>query len=92
MKKSIFLKLNNILQTNFFIDIKVFRAYDLIAEDLGLNQHEFQELIWYLENEYNLNLPDQEIVRLRTLKDLVACVDSHLQNSVLYPLFLAEAV
>ncbi|GEM_PF-673716 len=91
MKRSIFLKLKDLLKTNFLMDIQVFRAYDRLAEDLGLSPHEFQELIWHLENEYNLYIPDQELARMKTIKDLVSCVDLHLQNSVLYPLYLAEA-
>ena len=92
MKRSIFLKLKDLLQRNFLMDLKRFSAYDRISEDLGLSPYEFQELIWHLENEYNLYIPDQEIARMSTLKDLVACIDDHLQNSLLYPLFLAEAI
>jgi len=92
MRKAIFLRVIDILQTNFLIDLKVFRAYDRIREDLGLNSHEIQMLVWYLENEYNLYIPDQELKKVKSLKDLVSCIDIHLQNTVLYPLYLAEAV
>ncbi len=92
MKRNIFLKLREILEGKFLIHFNSFRAYDRINEDLGLNSMEIAELIWYLENQYNIYIPDYEIQNLVTLKDVVRCVDKYLRTSSFYPLYLAKAV
>jgi len=92
MKRNIFLKLREILESRFLIHFRSFSAYDKLQEDIGLNPMELAELIWYLENQYNIYISDTEIKNLVTLKDVVRCIDENLQHSSFYPLYLAQAV
>ena len=92
MKRNIFLKLREILENRFLVHFRSFSAYDKLQEDIGLSPMELAELIWYLENQYNIYIPDSEIKNLVTLKDVVRCIDENLQHSTFYPLYLAQAV
>ncbi len=92
MRRNIFLKLREILESKFLIHFGNFRAYDRLQEDLGLNAMEIAELVWHLENQYNIYISDYDMKRLNSLKDVVRCIDENLQRSTFYPLYLAQAV
>lgn len=92
MKRNIFLKLREILESQFLVHFRGFRAYDRLQEDIGLNSMEKAELIWYIENQYNIYISDYELQRMVTLKDVVRCVDENLSHTSFYPLYLAKAV
>jgi acyl carrier protein len=47
---------------------------------LGLNIMEQMELLWYLENEFEIELEDREVMTLQTIGDAVTCVTRKLQQ------------
>jgi acyl carrier protein len=47
---------------------------DRFVEDLGADSLDFVELVMAVEEEFNLEIPDEEAVKLKTLVDAVAFI------------------
>ncbi|WP_324680345.1 acyl carrier protein [Hymenobacter sp. GOD-10R] len=54
-----------------------------LVEDLGFELLDQVNLVWQLEKTYQIIIPDPEIDDLRTVQDVVTCVQSHLVHYVL---------
>ena len=48
-----------------------------LSKDLRLNQYEFNEMLLYVENEFHINIEDNELPAIHTIGDLVYCVEKH---------------
>ena len=49
------------------------------VEDLGADSLDTVELIMQLEDEFNLEIPDEEAEKLTTVGSVAEYIDSHLQ-------------
>ena len=47
-----------------------------LIEDLGADSLDVVELLMMLEDEYNLTIQDEDAVKLNTIKDIIAFLDS----------------
>ncbi|MCI5892530.1 MAG: acyl carrier protein [Clostridiales bacterium] len=45
-------------------------------EDLGLNSFEFMSLLGYLEDEYDIEVDENEILNIKTVGEAVAYIES----------------
>ena len=43
-----------------------------LIDDLGLNSLELAELVYVFEEEFNIEIPDRDIVNFRTVNDIVS--------------------
>jgi acyl carrier protein len=67
-----------ILEKHFLITQGGVLASYRRLEALGLNTMEKMELIWYLEQEFELLLSDEEVYGIQTIGELNAAVTRHL--------------
>jgi acyl carrier protein len=49
-----------------------------LGDDLGLDSIELVELVIDLERRFHIEIPDQRVETLRTVQDVVLCVESLL--------------
>jgi len=49
------------------------------VEDLGADSLDTVELVMQLEDEFNLEIPDEEAEKLTTVSAVVEYIDSHIQ-------------
>ncbi len=47
-----------------------------LVEDLGADSLDIVELIMAFEDEFNINLPDEEVAKLVTIKDIVTYIEN----------------
>lgn len=66
------------LSKNFFISEAFIKPWKHLRSDLGLNSIEFLELIVYVENTYGIQIPDEDIEKIHTVKDLSDYLESNL--------------
>ena len=49
-----------------------------LQEDIGLDSFDLVELVMNMEHRFHIEIPDPELETLRTVQDVLNCVDSHL--------------
>ncbi|QJX46670.1 acyl carrier protein [Hymenobacter taeanensis] len=49
-----------------------------LQEDIGLDSFDLIELAINLEHRFHIEIPDPELETLRTVQDVLNCVDTHL--------------
>jgi acyl carrier protein len=68
----------NFLSKNFFIPEAIIKPWKHFRTDLGLNSIEFLELIVYVESTYSIQIPDDELEKIHTVKNLTDYLESNL--------------
>ena len=53
----------------------------LLREDLGLNSLDAIELMFKVEEEFDLEIPDADLQKLKTVGDLVSYLESRLERA-----------
>ena len=48
-----------------------------LFDDLGADSHDAVELNMALEEEYGISIPDEDLLKLKTVQDIVSYIDSH---------------
>ena len=74
----IFKHFTQFLSKNFFIPEAIIMPWKQFKSDLGLNSIEFLEVIVYVENTYGIQIPDDELEKLATVKDLTDYLEGNL--------------
>jgi acyl carrier protein len=70
--------LTQFLSRNFYINPRLINPTKRFQADLGMNSLEFLELVVYLENTYGITLPDNEIDKVQTIRQLSDLMDKNL--------------
>jgi acyl carrier protein len=74
----IFQQFNQFLSKNFFIPEAIIKPWKHIRTDLGLNSIEFLELIVYVESTYGIQIPDENLEKIHTVKNLTDYLEANL--------------
>ncbi len=74
----ILIQFNQFLSKNFFIPEALIKPWKHFKNDLGLNSIEFLELIVYVENYYGIQIPDVDLEKINTVKDLSEYLENNL--------------
>jgi acyl carrier protein len=70
--------LTQFLSRNFYINPRLISPSKRFQADLGMNSLEFLEMVVYLENTYGVTLPDNEIDKIQTIRQLSELMDKNL--------------
>ena len=46
-----------------------------ISEDLGIDSLDAVELVMVLEEEFSIKIPDEELAKMKTVQDIMDCVE-----------------
>jgi acyl carrier protein len=71
-------KVRNALARELKLDPATIRADQALREDLGLNSLDAIELMFKVEEEFDLEIPDADLQKLRTVGDLVSYLEERL--------------
>ena len=70
--KIMFEKVKEIIQKTFDKkDAMIINPDTDILEEMGLNSLELAELIFVFEDEFKIEIPDRDIIKFRTIEDIV---------------------
>lgn len=74
----VFEKIQNILAEQFDIDdISTLTESTNIGDDLGADSLDVVEVLMSIEDEFKVEIPDEEIENIKTIGELVAFIESH---------------
>lgn len=70
-------KVKKILSEQFDVEISELNDNTNIEEDLGADSVEVIDLLMSLEDEFQIEIPDEAIDEIRTIGDLAAYIEEH---------------
>ena len=70
-------QVKKILSEQFDVDVNELTENTNIETDLGADSVEVIDLLMSLEDEFQLEIPDEAIDEIRTVADLVAYIEEH---------------
>lgn len=71
--------LTQFLSRNFYINPRLIAPQKRFYADLGMNSLEFLEVVVYLENTYGITLPDNEVDKIQTIRQLSELMEANLE-------------
>ena len=78
----IFNKVKDILSDYIDMDSNEIKLETRLAEDLGLNSYEFMRVIGEIEEEFDVELDEREIVKLISIADLLDYISNFKEENV----------
>lgn len=70
-------KLKEILSSQFDVEQETITAQTNIREDLGADSLDLVDMLMSLEDEFDVEIPDEEIEKLVTVGDVVAFIEEN---------------
>ena len=70
-------KIVDILSKQFDVEEETITLDTNIADDLGADSLDVVDMLMSLEDEFDVEIPDEEIERIRTVGELVAYIEGH---------------
>lgn len=77
MNSEIFEKVRKIIADKLDIEPEKISAQASFLDDLGADSLDIVELIMELEEEFNLEIPDEDAEKIRTVADAVKYIEEH---------------
>ena len=72
-------KVKMILSSQFDVEEDSITPETNIADDLGADSLDVVDMLMSLEDEFDVEIPDEEIENFHTVGDVVAYVEEHMQ-------------
>ncbi len=73
----VFEKVREILCNQFDVEESEVTLTTRISEDLGADSLDAVDMLMSLEDEFDVEIPDEEIENIRTVGDLVTYIEEH---------------
>lgn len=73
----VFEKVREILCNQFDVEEDAVTPATRISEDLGADSLDAVDMLMSLEDEFDVEIPDEEIENIRTVGDLVTYIEEH---------------
>ena len=77
---TVFEKLQEIFADQFAIDADTITETTDIVSDLGAESLDVVELLMSLEDEYGVTIEDEKVAELKTVGDVVRCVEGLIET------------
>ena len=71
-------KVKMILSSQFEVDADTITAETNVIEDLGADSLDVVDMLMSLEDEFDVEIPDEEIEKMRTVADVVSYIEEHM--------------
>ena len=71
-------KVKMILSSQFDVEEESITPETNIADDLGADSLDVVDMLMSLEDEFDVEIPDEEIERIRTVGELVAYIEENM--------------
>ena len=76
----VFEKLREIFANQFGLDPETITESTDIVSDLGADSLDVVEMLMSLEDEYGITIEDEKVVEMKTVGDVVRCVEGLIES------------
>lgn len=73
-------KVKSILSEQFSVDVEKITMQTNIAEDLGADSLDVVDVLMSLEDEFEMEIPDEDVENIKTVGQLVEYIKANNQN------------
>ncbi|MCI9225529.1 MULTISPECIES: acyl carrier protein [unclassified Acutalibacter] len=73
-------KIKAILSEQFSVEEKEITADTLLEDDLGADSLDVVDLLMTIEDDFEVEIPDEEVENIKTVGALVEYIESHSQD------------
>ena len=73
-------KIKAILSEQFSVDEKEITVDTLLEDDLGADSLDVVDLLMTIEDDFEVEIPDEEVENIKTVGALVEYIESHSQD------------
>ncbi len=70
-------RVEDIISSNFGVDKNLIKPNSYFEDDLGLDDLDHIEMIMACEDEFSIEIPDADMERIKTVKQLVNFIEDH---------------
>ncbi len=70
-------KIKSLIAEQLGVDIEKVTDEASFVEDMGADSLDTVELVMALEEEYGVDIPDEDVEKITTVKDVIAYIDDH---------------
>lgn len=74
----VFEKIRFILSNQFEVEEDAITMETNIIEDLGADSLDVVDMLMMLEDEFDVEIPDEEIEKMRTVSEVVTYIEEHM--------------
>ena len=74
-------KVKDIIEKELGVEREKLTNEASFIEDLGADSLDIVELVMEFEKEFNIDIPDEDAEKLRTVQDAIAYIDKHAKVS-----------
>ena len=71
-------KVKTILGNQFDVDVETITPETNIQEDLGADSLDVVDMLMSLEDEFDVEIPDEKIEQMRTVAEVVAYIEENM--------------
>ena len=71
----------DIISRQFSVAVVTITEYTDITDDLGADSLDVVELLMEIEDELGVNIPDSEVLNLKTIQDVVAYLSQRISEA-----------
>lgn len=76
----VFEKVRDILSEQLDVDEEKVTMEANITDDLGADSLDIVDLVMSLEEEFDVEVPDEEVENIKTVGDIVKFIESHVEE------------
>lgn len=73
-------KIKTILSEQFSVEEKDIKPGTLLEDDLGADSLDVVDLLMTIEDDFEVEIPDEEVENIKTVGALVEYIESHSQD------------
>lgn len=71
-------KVKLILADKLDIPIEMIKNDSLLVDNLGMDSISALEVVFSIENEFNIKIPQENLVKIKTFKDIIKNINKHV--------------
>lgn len=75
----VFEKIQGVIAEQLGIDVEEIKMESSFIDDLGADSLDITEMVMDFETKFDIEINDEDVTKMKTIKDIVSYIDEHLK-------------